>query len=235
MRRMDERKEVELETPAVRRTVVTRAITPEEFRQKPDTPADVDEYITGVLDLDFNPRNRPPDFWRSCSWFPFSVEANNLEALLDFATFRPLTMTDTGYFSELQQLERLENHIHKWASGWGGVAHWHLVMEQSFSVAVEEHREEDWVEQLLEHAVVGRRLLGTLHHVNDRLPSEPWKVREIWRRQVVLVEMLVRGITTIEIQVSILPTLCLARYSPPETEPEAGDGDDDAMGEDVDS
>ena len=127
----------------------------------------------------------------------------------------------------------------RWASGWDGVTYWPVTLDYSFTSAVEEGREEQWWEQLLGHASKGWHLLAQLYSMGGHLLKEQYKVRELWRLQVGLIEILVMGITTINIHCSILPhhwnvkKLPLAAYSS-ESNAESSDGDSVIHSEDTD-
>jgi hypothetical protein len=47
------------------------------------------------------------------------------------------------------------------------------------------------------------------------LPGEPYKVKELWRLQVELMEMLTMGITIINTRCSVLPHSWKVRWMPP--------------------
>ncbi|KAF8065141.1 hypothetical protein FPV67DRAFT_1671425 [Lyophyllum atratum] len=115
-------------------------------------------------------------------------------------------------FPELERLERFKTAILKWAKGWGGVTYWDIGLEMSFQVAVKEGREDEWRTNLGRHARTGRRLLGKLHHMSGTLPPEAWKVQELWYLKIELVEILVKGITTIDLKTSILGGPCTVKY-----------------------
>ena len=51
--------------------------------------------------------------------------------------------------------------------------------------------------------------------MGGRLPKEPYKVRELWRIQVELVEILVMGIMIINTWCSVLSHLWQVRWLPP--------------------
>ena len=51
--------------------------------------------------------------------------------------------------------------------------------------------------------------------MGEQLPKEPYKVRELWRIQVELVEIWVIGIMIINTQCSVLPHLWQVRWLPP--------------------
>ncbi|KAF8232952.1 hypothetical protein L208DRAFT_1210806, partial [Tricholoma matsutake] len=86
----------------------------------------------------------------------------------------------------------------------GGIAYWVISLDHSFACAKEEGCQDQWQEQLLRHASMGQRLLAQLYDMGEHLPKEPYKVRELWRLQVQLAEVLVMGITIINTRCSVL-------------------------------
>jgi hypothetical protein len=81
--------------------------------------------------------------------------------------------------------------------------------------------------------------------MGGRLLKEPYKVRELWRIQVELVEILVMGITIVNTRCSVLPHLWQVRWLPPaaysdesysesldNSEPEEADDKDSEYGSD---
>lgn len=140
---------------------------------------------------------------------------------------------------EIDRIDRLSQEIMRWASGWDGVAYWPVTLDYLFTSAVEEGQEKQWWEQLLGHASKGWRLLAQLYSMGGSLLKEQYKVRELWRLQVGLIEILVMGIMTINIRCSILPhhwnvkKLPLAACSS-ESDAESSDGNSVIHSEDTD-
>jgi hypothetical protein len=131
---------------------------------------------------------------------------------------------------EIDRINQLHREIMKWASGWDGIAYWPVSLDYSFANAVKDGREDEWKEQLLGHTSKGHRLLAQLYSMGGRLPKELYKVRELWRLQVGLIEVLVMGITTINIHCSILPHYWNIGNLPPvayssESDDERSEGD----------
>ena len=56
---------------------------------------------------------------------------------------------------EINRVGQLSKVIMKWASGWGGVAYWPISLDDSFTRALEEGRQDRWQEELLSHASTG--------------------------------------------------------------------------------
>ena len=127
----------------------------------------------------------------------------------------------------VDRIDRLNREVMGWASGWDGVAYWPVTLDHSFASAVEEGREEQWQDQLRGHASKGRRLLAQLYSMGGHLPKERCKVRELWRRQVGLMEILVMGITTINIRCSVLPHHWNAKKLPPPAYSSESDAESD--------
>ena len=131
---------------------------------------------------------------------------------------------------ELDRVGQLSKVIMRWASGWGGVAYWSISLDESFTRAFEEGRQDQWQEQLLDHASKGRRLLSQLYSMGGQLPREPYKVRELCRLQVELVEILVMGITIINTRCSVFPHYWKVKWLPP---PPYSDGSNNNSSDDT--
>ena len=129
--------------------------------------------------------------------------------------------------TEIERVGRLGRTVMRWASGWGGVAYWPVTLDDSYTRAHSEGRQDKWQEDLLHHAAIGRRLLAQLYSMGGRLPRERYKTRELWRCQVELVEMLVMGITIINTRCSVLPHYWHVKLMPPVpySDESASDGD----------
>ncbi|KAG6914737.1 hypothetical protein DXG01_015687 [Tephrocybe rancida] len=155
---------------------------------------------------------------------------SNLEILSDVVSSllgeqvqQPSPMIDT--YNELEDLEDIRRDVAGWSRQYGGVAHWSATMDESLQWAVQERSVNKAVAYLTAHADKGRAFLRELHDFNGRLPAEKWKIRELWRIKVELVEALVKGITIIELKASILPGLCVIGYE--ELRSNAEDGEED--------
>jgi hypothetical protein len=144
---------------------------------------------------------------------------------------------------EIDRIDQLSREVMRWAWGWNGVAYWPVTLDYSFASAVDKGREEQWQEQLQRHASKGQHLLAQLYSMGGHLPKERHMVRELWRQQVGLMEILVMGITTINICCSIVPHHWNAKKIPPpayssESDAESdsainsGDADDEGSGSD---
>jgi len=125
---------------------------------------------------------------------------------------------------EIDQMTHLSEEIWEWASGWGGVAYWSISLDHSFTCAFEEGQHSLWQEQLLNHALTGRHLLAQLYSMGGSLPRELYKVKELWRLQVELMEMLTMGITIINTHCLILPHLWNVKWLLPVPYSDDSDG-----------
>jgi hypothetical protein len=105
----------------------------------------------------------------------------------------------------IERAHKLSEAVMKWATGWGGVAVWHITLNRSYTEAFEEGRVNQWQEQMLGHAAMGRRLLSQYTNLSGELPSEPYKIKELWRISIEMMEMLVTGITLINSHCLVLP------------------------------
>ena len=131
---------------------------------------------------------------------------------------------------ELDRIRQLSKVIMWWALGWGAVTYWSISLDESFTRAFEEGRQDQWQEQLLDHASKGWRLLSQLYSMGGQLPREPYKVRELWRLQVELVEILVMGITIINTRCSVFPHYWKVKWLPP---PPYSDGSNNNSSDDT--
>jgi hypothetical protein len=156
-------------------------------------------------------KNLPPDFYPTAHKHLDACFAEAMQVLEDDRIIDPIPEG----LDELERVARLSKVIMRWASGWGGVAYWPISLDHSFTYAQQEGRQDQWQEQLLNHASMGRRLLAQLYTMGGCLPKEPYKVRELWRIQVGLVEMLVMGITIINTRCSVLPHYWKVKLLPP--------------------
>ncbi|KAG6913826.1 hypothetical protein DXG01_004059 [Tephrocybe rancida] len=168
---------------------------------------------------DPNSMNRPPDFF---AMMPLLRE-KEYAATIDKVVGPVKTVAQPQMFDELEQLYRIRENVVNWSSGWTGAANWNIALDHSFNKAVENDRVENWREQLYSHLTLGRNLLAQLQIMDHRLPNEHWKVRELWRLRLELAEVLIRGITILEIKTSILPGLCTVRYTDMESAQETDD------------
>lgn len=108
----------------------------------------------------------------------------------------------------LEKIDRLAHDALTWCSGWGGVAYWHISLHQSYTVACEKDRDEEWEKELLKHAANGRHLLFQLTSAVERLAErshEPHKLKELLRISMEMMQMVTMGLTVLNMRCSILP------------------------------
>lgn len=162
-----------------------------------------------TIDKDINRSTHPRDFFALAPLFDekmFNEAVNSLSIAED-------RRIQLDRFDELELMLGYRANIVKWAKGWGGVTLWDIGLNESFNAAVEEDRVELWREQVSNHMNLGRKLLGRLHEMEGRLPKAAWMIRDLWRLKIELVEILVKGITILEIKTSILPSAYTMRYT----------------------
>ncbi|KAF8158048.1 hypothetical protein B0H34DRAFT_439509 [Crassisporium funariophilum] len=178
------------------------------------------------------PHSLPLDFHRTRSINPDALLGNIINNLVDYDGKKPYPT----HYPELEVLLKLHTAVLNWAKGWGGVTYWSIGLDKSFNLAVKERRVEVWQAQLHNHGAQGRRMLSRLHFMEGDLPVEMWKIRELWRIQIELVEILVKGITILELKSSILPGLCTVTYTESDSavETDGGETDSGDEGEDKD-
>ncbi|RDB18285.1 hypothetical protein Hypma_000436 [Hypsizygus marmoreus] len=86
--------------------------------------------------------------------------------------------------------KQLKADIDLWASAFGGQMKW-LDLGDSFQRAREEDTYTEWTESVWSHAAEGRALLRRLQSMDRELPPAMYLIRELWRIQVELVEVVV--------------------------------------------
>ncbi|KAF8065147.1 hypothetical protein FPV67DRAFT_1671432 [Lyophyllum atratum] len=117
------------------------------------------------------------------------------------------TLPEPGSYQELDELNELRLWVIRWGKGWGGISNWDTGLDASYNHALKRDNVAHWREQISKHAQTGRLLLGRVHTMDGSLPTAGWKIRELWREKSTLLDLLVRGVTTLEIKTSILPGL----------------------------
>ncbi|KAG6819827.1 hypothetical protein H0H93_008176 [Arthromyces matolae] len=142
-------------------------------------------------------------------------------------------MNDTA----LEKLVEMRERIMQWSRGWGGVDFWTVQLDYSYQTALKEEGPltPRWRESMFYHARVGREMLANLRQYDHNLPEQLSMQEEIWRLRVDLAQILVKGITVLEIKTSILPGVCNVDHccqfddeeSAQATEPEDSDSDAD--------
>ncbi|KAF9462996.1 hypothetical protein BDZ94DRAFT_1259831 [Collybia nuda] len=96
--------------------------------------------------------------------------------------------------------------VNTWSGAFSGLAQWPAQLDNSYRASVESDNVEGWLSNVWEHAAKGRELLCRLRSMEGRLPYEMWKIREMWRLEVELVETVVRGISCLELRSSLVET-----------------------------
>ncbi|KAG6905213.1 hypothetical protein DXG01_004141 [Tephrocybe rancida] len=170
---------------------------------------------------DPNSMTRPPDFF---TMMP-SLWEKEYAATIDRVVGPIKKIARPQMFDELEQLYRIRENVINWSSGWSGAANWNSTHDRSFIMAVENNRVDHWREQVYSHATAGHSLLAQLQIMDHWLPAKHWKVRELWRMRLELAEVLIWGITILEIKTSVLPGLCTMRYTDMESTKESDNTD----------
>lgn len=166
--------------------------------------------LPSTIRPELNHLTHPADFFQLA---PVFDQKTYNEAVNSLTSFDDNSEPPPDALDELDRLVEYRANVMEWARGWGGVTFWNIGLDTSFTIAVEERRVEKWREQLNNHAILGRKILGRLHKVDGRLPKESWKLRELWRLKIELVEILAKGLTILEIKTSILPGTCTVTYN----------------------
>jgi len=108
----------------------------------------------------------------------------------------------------LEAVHRVTDDALTWCCGWGGVAYWHVSLHDSFTNACEEDRDDEWEEELLEHAASGRHLLFQLTSTVELLAEsscKPHKLKELLRISMEMMQMVTMGLAILNMRCSILP------------------------------
>lgn len=159
---------------------------------------------TSNIGKKLNCSTHPPDFFSTA----LLLKERVLGEAIDSLATHDGTTPEPDTYNELDEVLQMREDILEWAKGWGGVTYWDVALERSFHLAVDMHCVERWRAQLAHHTSLGRSLLGRVQQMDGHLPAEAWKVKELWRIKVMLVELLVKGITTLDIKTSIVPGYC---------------------------
>ncbi|KAG6809407.1 hypothetical protein H0H92_000379 [Tricholoma furcatifolium] len=195
------------------------------------------DHLTYCVDktLDSRLMRRMPDFFLG---MPLDRE-KEYQAAIDKVVGPVNQVARPQMFDEMEQLYRIKRNVVAWSSGWNGSANWDSGLDDSFKRAVENNRVERWRAEVSHHTYIGRQLLAQMQVFDHRLPREEWKIRELWRLRLELAEVLIRGLTILELKNSILPSLTTIRYRDMDSAEESQSGGttdediDDATGEDV--
>jgi hypothetical protein len=84
--------------------------------------------------------------------------------------------------SEIEKVKHLRNEVLRWSCGWGGVAYWLVLLDESYTTACEEDCAAEWFKELLEHVSHGHGLLIALRSMVGQLPAalfQPHEVKEL--------------------------------------------------------
>jgi hypothetical protein len=105
---------------------------------------------------------------------------------------------------EYDHFMEIHKSVLEWASCWGGYMNWPHTFNDGYADAVKSDRLDEWVYEINRHASRGRQYLSLMENMNGLLPKEMWRIRELWRQQVDLLKILLRGIGSIELRVNIV-------------------------------
>jgi len=176
-------------------------ITPMQAPAETSNPTKI-EPVMSVQQHEFPHRkNLPPDFFTSAQVNLEACFGEAMQVVWDDRIIDPIP----DQLKEIDRIECLRKAVLRWASGWDGVAYWPITLDHSLAIVANEGRQDKWQEQLQGHASMGRCLLAQLYSMGGQLPKDPDNVREIWQQQVELVEILVMGITILNIRCTVLP------------------------------
>ncbi|TFK60135.1 hypothetical protein BDN72DRAFT_546318 [Pluteus cervinus] len=107
-------------------------------------------------------------------------------------------------FNEIDHFEEASRAINGWLAEWGGLESWPRFLDVGYEAARKSGSVDLWVSSALDHADRGRLLEKMLGQMETTLPEEMWKIRELWRRQTVLVGLVVKALTLIEVRVDVI-------------------------------
>lgn len=91
-----------------------------------------------------------------------------------------------------------------WASCWGGVHNWNGALDHGYQAAKNSGDLNHWLSDVLEHADRGRLLVRMLDQTSSALPTEMWKIRELWRQQVSLLTLVLKALALIEVRIDLV-------------------------------
>ncbi|TFK60140.1 hypothetical protein BDN72DRAFT_864597 [Pluteus cervinus] len=119
-------------------------------------------------------------------------------AIEDEGNRLPPSLTQNDYFRETTHL------VQEWLAEWGGLERWNAHLDSGFHEAKAVGNIDGWAERVLLHAHRGRLLAGILNQMELNIPPEMWRIRELWRQQVVLTGQVYRALTIIEVCVDVV-------------------------------
>ncbi|KAF9455515.1 hypothetical protein BDZ94DRAFT_1278017, partial [Collybia nuda] len=114
------------------------------------------------------------------------------------------TNVDTTAHYDIFQEIRVD--VNLWSRAFGGLEQWPSQLDRTYQAAVESNNVEGWLSDVWGHAAEGRKILNQLRNMEGQLPYEMWKICEVWRVEVELVELVVRGISCLELRSSLVGT-----------------------------
>ncbi|TFK59976.1 hypothetical protein BDN72DRAFT_780003 [Pluteus cervinus] len=109
-------------------------------------------------------------------------------------------MRQIDYFQEAEDL------VNDWLTEWGGLECWNRYLDKGFLEAKATGDVDRWTSAIMDHADRGRRLAGIIGQMETNIPTEMWKIRELWRQQTVLASHIFRGLALIEVRVDVVRT-----------------------------
>lgn len=108
--------------------------------------------------------------------------------------------------SQFDYLAETSELVSSWASRWGGVDNWNRALDDGYQVAKQSGNLNLWLSDVLEHADRGRLLARMLDQMSSALPTEMWKIRELWRQQYSLLTLVLRALALIEVRINFVNT-----------------------------
>ncbi|KAF5381782.1 hypothetical protein D9615_005372 [Tricholomella constricta] len=115
-----------------------------------------------------------------------NISFGNLDAPDNLAD--PDGDTDKSDDSHYDNFQDLAAEIHVWRDAYGGSQGWASALDASWDRAWKTDTTDKWLTAVWEHANEGRDLLARMRLMEGQLPLEMWKLREMWRQEVELVE-----------------------------------------------
>ncbi|KAF9458060.1 hypothetical protein BDZ94DRAFT_1271693 [Collybia nuda] len=114
--------------------------------------------------------------------------------------------TNTDTTTHYQKFQEICVDVNIWSRAFGGLEQWPSQLNCTYHAAVESNNVEGWLSDVWGHAAEGRKILNQLRNMEGQLPYEMWKIREMWRLEVELVELVVCGILCLELRSSLVGT-----------------------------
>jgi hypothetical protein len=120
---------------------------------------------------------------------------------------------DNG-ISEYDYFTEVRKSVMMWAGRWGGHTNWRHALDEGYVEAMKSGQVSAWVYEVSAHANQGRRHLSMMQNIDCVLPKEMWKIRELWRQKAELLEIVLRGINSIELRVDIVEQGMFTVFTP---------------------